>query len=231
MLTIFILPASTIMYASGIYTRIVMTHQIVGLHRIVMTHQIVGLHRIVMTSAIMYTSGTTPNSDDSSDSGNTVSENTGTVQQQNTDFENTILNIHNQERAQVQVPALTWSNNLASDAQEYADYLVSLGLGPEDIPPHTDDNSQGENLAWGPPDGYTLDGSVQMWANEKSNFQAGHIMSASDFNEGVPMIGHYTQMVWSSTTEIGCGQANNADVIYLVCRYTPPGNMYGETPY
>ena len=159
--------------------RIVMTHQIVGLRRIVMTHQIVGLHRIVMTHQIVglrrisddssdsgttqnsddsSDSGTTQNSDDSSDSGNTVSENTGTVQQQNTDFENTILNIHNQERAQVQVPALTWSNNLASDAQEYADYLVSLGLGPEDMPPYTDDNSQGENLAWGPPDGYTLDG-------------------------------------------------------------------------
>src|SRR4051794_29733180 len=93
---------------------------------------------ILPASTIMYASGTTQNSDDASDSGNTVSENTGAVQQQNTDFENTILNIHNQERAQVQVPALTWSNNLASDAQQYADYLVSLGLGPEDIPPHTD---------------------------------------------------------------------------------------------
>ena len=215
MLTIFILPASTIMYASGTTPNSDDSSD----------------SGTTPNSDDSSDSGTTPNSDDSSDSGNTVSENTGTVQQQNTDFENTILNIHNQERAQVQVPALTWSNNLASDAQEYADYLVSLGLGPEDIPPHTDDNSQGENLAWGPPDGYTLDGSVQMWANEKSNFQAGHIMSASDFNEGVPMIGHYTQMVWSSTTEIGCGQANNADVIYLVCRYTPPGNMYGETPY
>ena len=163
--------------------RIVMTHQIVGLRRIVMTHQIVGLHRIVMTHQIVglrrisddssdsgttqnsddsSDSGTTPNSDDSSDSGNTVPARIlGTVTDNRIqDFENTILNIHNQERAQVQVPALTWSNNLASDAQEYADCVASSGLGPEDMPPHTDDNSQGENLAWGPPDGYTLDGSV-----------------------------------------------------------------------
>ena len=187
---------------------------------------------VLPASAFMYASGSTENNDDgSSDSGSTSSNSAETVQQQSADFENTILNIHNQERANVQVPTLTWSNSLATDAQGYANELASMGLGPDDIPPHSGDQSQGENLSWGSSNGYSLETSVQQWAGEKSNYEAGHVMSDDDFVEGAPMIGHYTQMVWKDTTEVGCGQANNTDVTYLVCRYTPPGNVIGETPY
>ena len=118
-------------------------------------------------------SGSTENNDDgSSDSGSTSSNSAETVQQQSADFENTILNIHNQERANVQVPTLTWSNSLATDAQGYANELASMGLGPDDIPPHSGDQSQGENLSWGSSNGYSLETSVQQWAGEKSNYEA-----------------------------------------------------------
>ena len=60
------------------------------------------------------------------------------------DIENTIMNTHNQERADVEVPALSWSNSLAADAQQYADHLVSLGLSP-DKTPHAEGTGQGEN--------------------------------------------------------------------------------------
>lgn len=151
--------------------------------------------------------------------------------QTSANFKNTIVNIHNQERANVQVPALTWSNTLASGAQQYAVYLASLGLGPDDIPPHSNDPNQGENLSWGVIDGYSLQYSVQQWADEKANYVPGHVMSNDDFAEDVPMIGHYTQMVWKDTTKIGCGEASNTSVTYLVCRYTPPGNYPGDTAY
>ena len=38
-----------------------------------------------------------------------------------------ILAIHNQERAAVGVPPLTWNDLIAADAQEYANYLLATG--------------------------------------------------------------------------------------------------------
>ena len=172
-------------------------------------------------------------SDGTSDTGSTTSNNTGNEQQQGADFENTILNIHNQERAAVNNPALSWSSSLAADAQSWADHITTLGLGPNDLAPHAtweQRNGQGENLAWGSVGFFTPAEGVQMWAAEKSNYD-GHPISASDFAPGVPMIGHYTQMVWKDTTQIGCGIASDAGQTYLVCRYSPAGNYMGQTPY
>jgi hypothetical protein len=145
-----------------------------------------------------------------------------------------ILNLHNSEREQVGVPAISWSDSVANDAQSWANHIASLGLTAEQFPPHAtweERQPQGENLAWGATGVFPISVLAQGWADEKSNFQPGHIMSASDFAPGVPMIGHYTQMVWKDTTEIGCGLASDAIQDYLVCRYNPTGNFYGQTPY
>ncbi len=48
--------------------------------------------------------------------------------QSNTDLENDMLNIHNDERDAVRVPPLTWSSSLAADAQSWANHLTMLGL-------------------------------------------------------------------------------------------------------
>ena len=50
-------------------------------------------------------------------------------------------------------------------------------------------------------------------------------------NGGV--IGHFTQMVWKETTEIGCAERtrqrdNGWTYTYSVCRYNPTGNWIGE---
>ena len=155
--------------------------------------------------------------------------------------QNAILNMHNQERTAVGVPAVTWSDSLARDAQSWANRVVSLNLrwdlcGSDfnQCPPHVprdQANGQGENLAWGY--NYPLTSLAQGWANEKRNYAPGTPIAS---NLGFPNVyGHYTQMVWQSTTQIGCGTAkqtigaNTWDL--LVCRYSPGGNWIGQVPY
>jgi pathogenesis-related protein 1 len=44
--------------------------------------------------------------------------------------------------------------------------------------------------------------------------------------------GHYTQMVWRSTTQVGMGQAScPGGALVIVAEYNPPGNYIGQKPY
>ncbi len=129
---------------------------------------------------------------------------------------------HNRWRAEVGVPNLTWSDSLAAGAQEWANQLAAQGGNLV----HSSGN-YGENLfggggkAWGPTD------AVNSWGSEKQLYNGDPI---NDTN--YMQVGHYTQMVWRSTTEVGCGVATSAEGNTVwVCRYSPPGNMQGEKPF
>ena len=46
------------------------------------------------------------------------------------------------------------------------------------------------------------------------------------------MIGHFTQVLWKDSTELGCGIAKGSDnFVYGVCNYSPPGNYIGANNY
>src|SRR5215472_15234745 len=89
------------------------------------------------------------------------------------DFANTILKIHNDERAAVKVPDLTWSDTLAADAKKWAEHLASLPpkptsssgwnqcCGGEPDLVHATGTGQGENLWAGSAGGYSTADSVQ----------------------------------------------------------------------
>ena len=149
-----------------------------------------------------------------------------------------VLAIHNQERADVGNPPLTWSNSLAAESQAYADQLRSQGYycsqnGCPPIP-HSATN-YGENLAQGSV-GYPIDQLVNgppgawSWVGEKPGYNA-------QTNTCTPVppfssCGHYTQMIWGAPArEVGCGTASGTEIVILVCRYNPPGNMAGQTPF
>ncbi|XP_078503496.1 cysteine-rich venom protein TEL1-like [Lissotriton helveticus] len=46
-------------------------------------------------------------------------------------------------------------------------------------------------------------------------------------------VGHYTQIVWANTYQIGCAAGSCKEGYYLVCQYCPAGNYAGqiERPY
>jgi Cysteine-rich secretory protein family len=148
----------------------------------------------------------------------------------NTNFVNTILEIHNSERAAVGVPPLVWSDTIAASAQAWATHILTAGTFSHSPPEQR--NGNGENIALAGR-GYSVEDTVRrmvmLWVAEKQNYHGG-VMTPENFSN----IGHYTQMIWSSTTQIGCGIATDTTppvYDYLVCQYAPPGNYMGQAPY
>jgi hypothetical protein len=40
--------------------------------------------------------------------------------------------------------------------------------------------------------------------------------------------GHFTQVVWRQTTQLGCGVSTCRGMDIWVCEYDPPGNVQGH---
>jgi uncharacterized protein YkwD len=149
------------------------------------------------------------------------------------DFASMVLAVHNRERAAVGVDSLTWSEKLAADAKVWADHLATTGEFVHDTE-HLPTLGEGENLAamsWMGSHNTTVPvaQNMQGWIAEKNSYQG--LPSAT----GTNVTGHYTQMVWRNTKEIGCATATSTASgggrEILVCRYSPPGNFFGQKPY
>lgn len=87
----------------------------------------------------------------------------------------------------------------------------------------------GENIYWGGGTNWspTVLDAVADWGTERKNFNFN-----SKACKGGATCGHYTQIVWKNTTQVGCGVATCEDgYVIVVCNYNPPGNYTGEKPY
>ncbi|OMP88498.1 Protein PRY1 [Diplodia seriata] len=70
--------------------------------------------------------------------------------------------------------------------------------------------------------GLTAQQTVDMWYDEISDY--GSYWGKDD----VPMsVMHFTQVVWKTTTKVGCGVAACSDGNLVTCRYQEAGNMLG----
>lgn len=120
------------------------------------------------------------------------------------------------------LPNVTWSDTVAASAQGWANHLASSGCKLE----HASNIGYGENLAMGTR--LTAASAVAMWASEVDKYTWSPTYSAADFNAGS---GHYTQLVWRASVQIGCGVATCGTSVIVSCRFSPPGNSLGQSVY
>ncbi|OYY67531.1 MAG: serine protease [Sphingomonas sp. 28-63-12] len=135
---------------------------------------------------------------------------------------------HARARAEVGAPALQWNEALAADAARYAVELARSGKFQHSREPRGA-QPEGENLWKGTRDAYFYSEMVGHWAAEKIYYRPGptpDFSTTGNFED----VGHYTQMIWRGSTAFGCAIASNDRDDYLVCRYTPPGNVVGRVP-
>lgn len=135
-----------------------------------------------------------------------------------------LLAAHNRERAAFGSPPLTWDPALAAAAQVHATLLASLGSlrhSPRNARP-----GQGENLWIGTRGAYPLQSMTGAWASERRLFRPGRFPAISRTGDWAA-VGHYSQMVWPTTSRLGCALASSARWDVLVCRYSSPGNVDG----
>jgi pathogenesis-related protein 1 len=130
-----------------------------------------------------------------------------------------MLDAHNAVRARTGVPSLNWSTVLASKAQDWANTLLARRQFR-----HRPDTPYGENLFEITGDTASPGSVVKTWAAQAANYNY-----RTNSCRGV--CGHYMQVIWSDTKEVGCGVARGRGREVWVCNYNPPGNVVGVRPY
>ena len=126
---------------------------------------------------------------------------------------------HASVRERLGIAPLVWSGRLATHAQEWADTLLARKQFA-----HPKSSPYGQNL-------FEITGAaasaaevVNAWAAESQYY---------DYNSNRcrGRCGHYTQIVWRDTREVGCAVARGGGREVWVCDYDPPGNWVGKRPY
>ena len=122
---------------------------------------------------------------------------------------------------------LRWDHALAAEAGVWARELLDTGLWGHDPARH----GHGENLwsGWGDRI-WTPEEMVGEWTAEKRLYVRGVFPNVSRTGDWTA-VGHYTQMVWSETTHVGCAIAARGNRSVLACRYSPPGNIRGSRAF
>lgn len=135
-----------------------------------------------------------------------------------------LLAAHNRERALVGAQPLQWDPVLAAHAASYGPVLVKLRTLVHS--PRAGRPGERENLAMAWHGTLAAEQLVEMWSREKQLLRPGLFPAVSRTGQWED-VAHYTQMVWPTTTRVGCALVS-ADWDYLICRYSPPGNVDGK---
>lgn len=131
-------------------------------------------------------------------------------------FKEQCLKWHNAYRELHQVQNVTWNDTLAANAENWANYLATNNLFE-----HAKNIWEGENLylSGSPLPTEPCTEATQLFYREIDNY---------DFSKpGFSLkTGHFTQVVWKNTKEIGAAKRiRNDSRLVVVIRYFPPGNL------
>ena len=127
----------------------------------------------------------------------------------------------NKYRTMHQAPPLAWDDTITNASQEWSNNLLTTNVFQ-----HSGNKLYGENLAYF--SGYgtnimvLLKKSVDAWYNEVKMY---------DFNNPgfSASTGHFTCLVWKSSTSYGIGISVDAKSrAYIVMNTSPPGNYVGQ---
>ncbi|XP_054630104.1 Golgi-associated plant pathogenesis-related protein 1-like [Dunckerocampus dactyliophorus] len=130
-------------------------------------------------------------------------------------FQQEFLETHNAYRARHSSPPMTLSGELNTAAQKWADHLLALGAMQHS------NTKDGENL-------YTMWSSVAIkhTGKEAVDHWYGEI---KEYNWNKPgfdySTGHFTQVVWKGSTQLGVGMATDGNKVIVVGQYRPSGNI------
>ena len=154
-----------------------------------------------------------------------------------TEDQNKALKVHNEARKEVGSQPLVWSEKLEEQALIYAKILARKD--EKKRMKHSQTNN-GENMTYSysaeiinkvitPTFSRTplADASLG-WYEEINDYRYSKVKK---IRIGPP-IGHYTQMVWKDTKQVGIAYAiSKKGSVYVVARYYPSGNFIGQYPY
>ncbi len=141
-----------------------------------------------------------------------------------------ILAAHNKYRSELGIQPLAWSEELARHAQAWADHLASLGGRSLAHSTARERPGEGENLWMGTSGYFSYTAMVDNWGEEKRYYREGAFPDVSTTGSWF-QVGHYTQIIWRDTREVGCAKSTAGGNDILVCRYSPPGNYMGKRAY
>ncbi|KAL5012974.1 hypothetical protein ScPMuIL_011525 [Solemya velum] len=144
-----------------------------------------------------------------------------------------ILNKHNDYRSIPQAThmyALTWNDALEEQAQKYAE---ECQWGHSNVMDVGGFHNVGENL-------YASAGMTDVKGTERwYDTEVDYYFPNNDTCLAGKECGHYTQLMWKDTYNVGCGISfcptlggtNANDMWYYVCNYGPAGNYVGDVPF
>uniref|UniRef100_A0A0K0FZR7 CAP domain-containing protein (inferred by orthology to a human protein) n=1 Tax=Strongyloides venezuelensis TaxID=75913 RepID=A0A0K0FZR7_STRVS len=111
------------------------------------------------------------------------------------------------------VPALTFNQQIADAAQKWAEECARDNKAKYDYDNTYTTNYQGFSIQ-------EYKNAIKHWYNEESvhNYTKNYFTNASR---------HFALLIWKPFKEMGCGFAQGAREVFVVCKYSPPQKSEG----